>query len=231
MRSAKTIFIKQAQDMFKNVGVLVQFIIFPLVALVMTQLIAIPNEDMPTNMFVTMMAAIFAGMGLISSTASIIAEDIENKSLRLLVMAGVKPHQYLMGVGGFILLAGAVTSVVFGLIGDFTTIEFLKFIAIMIAGTAASIILGATIGIFAKNQQAATGISMPIAMVLGFTPMIANFNETIERVAIVFHTQQLNVIVNDFSANFAQAMAIIGANMVILIILFAIAYKKKGLKG
>jgi len=231
MRNAKTIFIKQAKDMLKNIGVLVQFIIFPVVALIMTRLVAIPSDDIPNDMFVTMMGAMFAGMGLIFGMAGIIAEDIENKSLRLLVMAGVKPHQYLVGVGGFMLLAGAITSVAFSLIGGFTGIELLKFLIIMISGAAASIILGATIGIFAKNQQAASGISMPIALVLGFIPMISNFNEPIERIAVIFHTQQLNIIVNDFSANFPKAMAIIGANILVLTVLFAIAYKKKGLKG
>ena len=230
MRSTKTIFIKQAKDMFKNIGVLIQFIVFPAVALIMTRLVAIPNDDIPDYMFVTMMAAIFAGMGLVTSTASVIAEDIENKSLRLLVMAGVKPHQYLLGVGGFVLLASAVTSVVFGLIGGFAGQDMLKFLAIMVSAAAASIILGATIGIFAKNQQAATGIAMPIAMVIGFAPMISNFNETIERVAVIFHTQQLNTIVNDFDANFTKAILIIGANVLVLTVLFALAYRKKGLR-
>ena len=231
MRVVKTIFIKQAKDMFKNMGVLVQFIVFPVVALIMTRLVALPTEDMPNNMFVTMMGAIFVGMGLITVTAGILAEEIESKSLRMLVMAGVKPHQYLLGVGGFIFVAGAITSIAFGLMGDFTGLEFIKFVGIMVAGAAASIILGATIGIFAKNTQAATGLSMPIAMILGFTPMITNFNEPLERVAIIFHTQQLNIITNDFSANLVKAFAIIGANILVLTVLFAIAYKKKGLRG
>jgi len=231
MRSVNTIFVKQANDMFKNMGTLVQFLIFPVVALVMTRLIALPDPDMPNNMFVTMKAAMFAGMALIPTVIGIIAEDVERKSLKLLVMAGVKPHQYLLGIGGFILLAGTVAAVAFGLMGDFTGIEIVKFLAIMVAGTAASIILGATIGIVAKNRQSATSIGMPIAMVLGFAPMVANFNETIERFSFILYTQQLNVIVNDFDANFAEAMLIVGANIAVLTVLFAIAYKKKGLRG
>ena len=73
MRSIKAIFTKQARDMLKNPMVLVMFIIFPAVALVMTQLIAKSNDDIPNNMFVTMMSAIFAGMGLITSASGIIA--------------------------------------------------------------------------------------------------------------------------------------------------------------
>ena len=230
MRSIKAIFIKQAKDVIKNPMVLVQFIIFPAVAWIMTELVAKSNDDIPTNMFVTMMSAVFAGMALVTSTAAVIAEDIERKSLRFLVMAGVKPHEYLTGIGGFILLAGSIVSVVFGLTGDFTGAEFAKFLTIMITSTAASVILGATIGLLSKNQQAATAFGMPVAMILGFTPMIAAFNETVEKIAGVLYTQQLNVIVNDFSANFTKAISVIGVNMTVLLIVFVIAYKKKGLK-
>lgn len=231
MRSAKAIFIKQAKDIFNNPMVLVEFIIFPAVAFIMTELIAKSNSDIPDNMFTTMMAAIFAGMALITSTASVIAEDIEQKSLRFLVMAGVKPHEYLLGTGGFILLAGVVVSVVFGLIGSFTGAEFIKFITVMVTSTAASIILGASIGMLSKNQQAATALATPLAVILGFTPMIANFNKTIEKAASILYTQQLNVIVNDFSANFIKALTVIGMNIAVLLVLFMVAYKKNGLKG
>lgn len=231
MRSVRTIFMKQAKDMFRNTGVLVMFIVFPAVALVMTQLIARGNSEIPSNMFVTMMAAIFAGMGLITSMSSIIAEDIERESLRFLIMAGVKPHQYLLGTGGFILLAGSVTSVAFALIGDFTGIELLKFLVVMVLSVAASILLGATIGLLAKNQQAATAIGMPIAMVIGFTPMVAPFNEIVAQMSSVLYTQQLNVIVNDFSANFARAVLVIGGNIAVLVVLFIVAYRKKELKA
>jgi ABC-2 type transport system permease protein len=67
-------------------------------------------------------------------------------------------------------------------------------------------------------------------MVLAFTPMIANFNETIAKVANVFYTQQVNVIVNDFSTGMIKPFLIILANIVILTVLFVLVYKKKGLK-
>ena len=98
------------------------------------------------------------------------------------------------------------------------------------ASCAASITLGTTIGILTKNQQAAAGATVPIAVILGFTPMIANFNGTVKKLADVLYTQQLNVIVNDFSANFAKAILTIGINIAVLLVLFVLVYKKKGLK-
>lgn len=232
MRSTKAIFIKQAKDMFKNPMVLVMFIVFPAVAFIMTYFVPIPENDFVSeNMFVTMMAAIFAGMGLITAASDVIAEDIERGSLRFLVIAGVKPHQYLLGTGGFFLLAGAVTSVIFALIGSFTGMDFVKFMVIMITGTATSILLGTVIGMLSKNRQAATSLGMPVAVIVGFTPMIANFNETVQKVAGILYTQQINVIVNDFSASLVKPLLVIASNIAVLTFLFIIAYKKKGLRG
>jgi ABC-2 type transport system permease protein len=72
---------------------------------------------------------------------------------------------------------------------------------------------------------------MPFAMIIGFTPMIANFNETVEKVAGVLYTQQINVIVNDFEASMIRPLVVIAANIAVLTVFFVVAYKKKGLKG
>ena len=229
MRIIKAIFIKQAKDLLKNPAVLVMFIVFPAVAFVMTKLVVM--EELPPNMFVTMKASIFAGMGLINSASAVIAEEIEQKSLRFMMIAGVKPYQYLLGTIGFYLLAGTTTSVIFALIGNFTGTEAMKFLAIMVAGTAASILLGAAIGMLSKNQQTATALGMPVAMIVGFIPMIATFNETIEKIANILYTQQINVIVNDFSLSLFKPLLVIVLNIAVFTVLFVLAYKKKGLKG
>jgi len=236
MASVKAIFIKQTKDMTKNVSVLIMFIIFPLVALAMTELVARGgaagmSEYISDTMFVTMMASVFIGMALVQCSSGIIAEDRETKSLRFLVIAGVKPHSYLLGIGGVVFTASLITSVAFGLIARFDQSEFLAFMAVMASGAIASIILGATIGIFSKNQQAASGLSMPLAMILGFGPMIAMYNEYVERVFRIFYTQQISVTVSDFSAGITEPLIIIWANIVVLAVLFAIAYKKKGLRN
>ncbi|MCL2357852.1 MAG: ABC transporter permease [Defluviitaleaceae bacterium] len=230
MRSVQAIFVKQAKDMTKNFSVLIMFVIFPLVAFGMTHFVARGNDDISDTMFTTMMAGIFVGMALIQSACTVIAEDREKKSLRFLVIAGVKPLAYLLGIGGVIFIASVLSSLAFGYIGGFSQDEFIAFMLVMMSGAIASIILGATIGIYAKNQQAATGLSMPVAVVLGFAPMVAQFNERVENFAGFFYTQQINVVVNNFSEGVAQPLAVIWINIAVLAVLFVIAYVKKGLK-
>jgi ABC-2 type transport system permease protein len=109
--------------------------------------------------------------------------------------------------------------------------EALKFLAIMVTGVTASILLGAAIGMSAKNRQAATSLGMPVAMLVGFTPMVAGFNESVERFARFLYTQQISVIVNDFTVSLWQPLLVIAGNIAILAVLFAAAYRKNGLKG
>jgi len=232
MRIIKAIFMKQAKDMLKNPMVLVMFIIFPAVAFFMKFFVPIPENDLfSSDMFVTMMASIFAGMGLITAASDVIAEDIERRSLRFLIIAGVKPHQYLIGTGGFFVLAGAITSVIFALIGGFSGSDFGKFMVIMVAGTTTSVILGTVIGMVSKNRQSATSLGMPVAVLVGFTPMLAGFNETVAKIAGFLYTQQINVIVNNFAEGLFKPLLVITINITVLMIVFIVAYKKKGLKG
>jgi len=227
----RAIFFKQLKDIIKNRMVLIQFVIFPLVAFVFTELVALPSPDIPDSMFVTTFAGIFAGMTVLTTTAGIIAEDRERKSLRFLVMAGVKPYQYILGIGGVLLVCSLVVSIVFGLMGGFGGLDFLKFVVALMLGSVASMLLGGAIGMVSKNQQAATALAMPLGMVLGFTPMLALFNAGVQKVFGIFYTMQVNTLVSDFAAGFMKPALIILANVAVLAVLFVLAYNKKGLRS
>jgi len=246
MRNLKAIFKKQFKDTIANPAVLMNFFIFPLMAFLMSHFAAPDFEGVPYDIaammeasmpnMAIMMAAMFAGMAIIPSVTGFIAEDIEKKSLRFLNMAGLKPAPYLLGIGSVTFFLSIFTSVAFGFISGFGGLDFWIFVASLLSGVAASIVLGATIGILCKNQQAATGLSMPAAMVLGFGPMLAMFNDNIARFLHPFYTQHLNVIADYLMLGGAetplwQSFAIIWGNVAVLGVLFAVVYAKKGLKG
>ena len=239
MRSVKAVYKKQLKDFIKNLAILIQFIIFPVVAFAMTELVALSNDDIPDTMFITMMASIFVGMALIPTAAGIVAEDRATKSLRFLVMAGVKPFPYLLGVAGVVLSVASLPSLAFTLIGRFSGYEFLLFMAVMMLGVLASTLIGLTIGIFASNAQAAGGLAMPFALILGFAPMVATFNEPMMRVTRFFYTQQIDIVMNSFysvsgyqaTVSYWESFGIIGANIAVMVVLFTVAYAKKGLRS
>ena len=94
MNNITTIFIKQIKDTLKNKSVLIQFLMFPLLTVLMEN--AIHMENMPEHFFVKLFSSMFIGMAPLVSTASIIAEEKEKDTLRVLMMSNVHPIQYLL---------------------------------------------------------------------------------------------------------------------------------------
>jgi len=257
MKATKAIFKKQLKATGANPESLIQFMIYPLLALAINAMmdqsgmvsyfayLPLPQyllDDIAREMIssmpnmITMQATIFAGMGLIPVVAAIIADDIERKSLRFLSMAGVKSSEYLIGVGGVVFFLSFFSSMGFSLVGSFFGMEMLIFMGAMMSAVVGSIVLGATIGILVSNVQSAAGLSMPIAIMLGFGPIFAQMNDRIARIYHIFYTQQLNVIADylNFGASDTplwQSFAIMWVNIAVLGVLFVVVYAKKGLKA
>lgn len=228
MRNSIIIIKKQLKDTLKNKTILIQFILFPVMTLIMEN--AISLDGMPELFFIKLFSIMYIGMAPLTAVASIVSEEKEKNTLRVLMMANVKPRQYLIGVGIYVWLICMVGAGVMS-----TCLESSKIVAylcIMGIGFVISIIAGACIGMYAKNQMAATSMVMPAMMVFAFAPMLAMFNEKISKVARFFYTQQLKIILDDMS--FAdvsnEACIIIMVNVAVLIVLFGVVYRRKGLE-
>ncbi|MCL2357571.1 MAG: efflux RND transporter periplasmic adaptor subunit [Defluviitaleaceae bacterium] len=229
--SASAIFIKQFRDVSKNPDVLSQFIIYPVMAFIMTHLIDVNMPGMPDSMFITMFAKMFAGMAFVGAVAIVIAEDIEKNSLRFLLMAGVKSHEYLLGVGGVFLSFGIIGSAAFSaLMPDADFSQRLAMWLSLMLGVAASILIGAIIGMTSKNQQAATGTGQMVGFLLSFGPFLATMsqNDTLMSIFRIFYTMNF---VDTYTTEIAENFAIIGANILILSLMFTIVYGKKNKGG
>ena len=199
-------------------------------ALVMTKTIS--ANGLSSTYFVTLFATMYVGMAPMTSIASIISEEKEHNTLRVLLMSNVKPTEYLLGVGIYIFGICSVGALTFGLIGGFWGAELIRFVLVLMVGIITSILIGAAIGMMGKNQMGATSIAIPVMMVFSFLPMISMFNESIGRFSKFIYTQQINYLVSDLSVgNFNwDRFAVIGGNMLIYLGIFVYAYRKKGLE-
>ena len=228
MRNVGVIFKKQLKDTLKNKTVLIQFIMFPLMTLIMEHAISLP--DMPELFFTKLFSVMYMGMAPMTSAAAIISEEKEKNTLRALMMANVKPWEYLLGVGAYVwtlCMAGA------GIMATGLASSDIPFyLGVMAAGFVISISLGACIGIFSSNQMTATSLFVPVMLVFSFSPMLAMFNDKIEKVARIFYTQQLRVLMNQmsFEGIKPESIMILAVNAVLAIALFFVAFKRKGLE-
>ena len=230
MRNFIAVFLKQVKETFKNKAIFIQFVMFPGMCIVMEN--AVVMEDMPEHFFVKLFSVMFAGMAPLVCMSGIIDEEKEKNTLRTLLMCNVKPFEYLAGVGTYVFLVCMAGAGVFGWCGGYTGAELGAFLLIMAVGILLSQLTGAVIGVWSKDQMAATSMMVPVMMVFSFLPMLAMFNESIKRVAEVFYSQQLNILINNLGTAPVEAKSIIviGANFLVAAAAFCVAFKKKGLE-
>ena len=229
MRNICAVFLKQINETFKNKTILIQFVLFPAFALIMEN--AIKLQDMPEHFFVKLFSVMFVGMAPLTCMSSILSEEKEKNTLRALLMSNVKPVQYLLGVGSYLWLMCMAGSVVFALCGQYRGKELVAFLLIMAAGILLSILVGAAIGVFSRNQMTATSITIPVMMVFSFLPMIATFNEKIAKFAKITYSQQISMLINNINdvPIEMENVVILLANMLVAIVLFLLAFYRKGL--
>lgn len=217
---------KQLKDTLKNKTILIQFIMFPALALIMEN--AIELKDMPEHFFANLFAIMYVGMAPLTCAATVISEEKEKNTLRVLQMCNVKAFEYLIGNAVYILFVCMLGSLVIGLAGGYAGSSLVTFLVIMFVGHCISVLLGAAIGVASKNQMMATSVTVPAMMVLAFVPMLAMFNETIEKVAKYIFSQQLYTFINPIDAIEIRAenIVILVCNAVVVVAAFGVAYRK-----
>ena len=228
MRNSLIILRKQIKDTLKNRTVLIQFILFPLMTLVMEN--AVRLEGMPDLFFTKLFSVMYVGMAPLTASAAVISEEKEKNTLRVLTMANVKPWEYLAGVGVYVWMFCMAGALVMATGFERSQIPF--YLVVMGLGFGLSVTAGACVGIWARNQMAATSLVMPVMMVLSFAPMLAMFNETIEKAARFFYTQQIKEVLDrmTFTGLGAEGVCVLAANALLLGLLFFAAFKRKGLE-
>lgn len=229
MRNIGVIIRKQLKDTIKNKTVLIQFVMFPVLTLIFEHAISIP--DMPELFFTKLFSVMYMGMAPLTAVAAIISEEKEKNTLRVLMMANVKPWEYLAGIGIYvwtICMAGAGVMATSLPAGD---IPF--FLGVMATGFLISIAVGACVGIAAPNQMVSTSMVMPVMLVFSFAPMLAMFNDKIEKVAKIFYTQQIRMLLNNMTLDGIRPenIAVVAVNAVLALILFFAVFRRKGLEG
>lgn len=230
MSSINAVFQKQLKETLKNKAILIQFVMLPFMAVIMNSFVRI--EDMPENFFVKLFAVMFVGMAPQTCTASIISEEKEMGTLRVLMMSNVKPLQYLAGTGFYVWLFCMGGAAIFAAAGGYSGSELCLFMAVMAAGILISELIGSVIGILSKNQMTATSVGLSVMMIFSFVPMLAMFNSTVEKCAVVVYTRQMSLIMDGIGSGGigADNVLVLAVSFVLALGMFVAAYRRKGLE-
>ncbi len=230
MKNTAVIFRKQLSDTLKNKTILIQFLMFPVLVIIMENLVRI--EDMPEHFFAKLFAVMFVGMAPLTCMSAIISEEKEKNTLRVLMMSNVRPAEYLAGVGAYVFVMCSAGMAVFAAVGGYSGTGLVRFIAVMSAGIILSELTGAVIGVFSRNQMTATSVTVPVMMIFSFLPMLSMFNDTVRNAARITYSQQISDLINGIGTSgiSAESVIVIAVNAVIAAALFVIVYRRKGLE-
>ncbi len=228
-RKIIAIFRKQIKDTMKNKTVLIQFLMFPLLVVIMDR--SMQMKDMPEHFFVPLFATMYIGMAPLTNMAAILSEEKEKNTLRVLLMSNVKPAEYLIGVGSYIVLICMLGAGVFAVTGEYKGRELWEFLLIMLVGILISLLIGAAIGAWSKNEMSAVSVSVLVMTVFSFIPMIAMFNARVKDISRFLWSGQINRLLNQMGGTGLdmETACVLLANGAIVVFLFEMAYKKCGL--
>lgn len=222
-QNVAALFIKQIKDTLKNMPVLVLFIVYPIIAIVMTN--AMKDQGSVADTFSGIFGTMHCVFTPIVAVSSILSEEKEKNTLRVLILSNVRLREYFISIGGFILIADLLTGSLFLTSYDISPIVVVKFLASMGLGCLISIIAGICVGLYAKNTAAASGLAVPFGMVFAFMPMLSNFNKGIEQVSRFTYGQQISYLLSGKDLS-TLGIAVLLINTLIFMLLSAYLYKK-----
>lgn len=223
-RNIIALFIKQVKDTLKNPQVLSLFVIFPILGLVMSK--ALPTEGMGGPLFfIAIFATVHCIFAPLEAAASLVAEEKEKNTLRILILSNVTLPEYLISIGGFILTSTLLTGSAFLFMDAAVMENGVIFMVSLMAGGLISTVFGLCLGLQSRNMSAATAIAMPCGMILAFLPMLAGFNQTLEKISRYTYGQQITYFIRDMKTT-AAGWVTLAVNLLVLLIIGLILYRR-----
>ena len=231
MRKVRTIFLKQIKDTIKNRAIFIQFVLFPVMAVIMEK--AIEITDMPEHFFVLLFSTMYIGMAPLTCISVIISEEKETGTLGMLRMSDVRGWEYFTGIGVCVFVLCMAGSLVFVWVGEYRGWRMVAFLSVLAVGMLISMMVGAIIGLISKNQMSATSVAVPVTMVFAFLPMLSLFNEKIREIARFVYSYQIQDALGRIGELDGMKevvregnVEILGVNLLIAAVLFGVVYKK-----
>ena len=228
------IFIKEAQDIRKNLNLLFMFLLPVVMTLTYKNFIQEMPETLAFGMGLLFLVTL-AGMYIPAMT---IAEEKEKRTLEVLTLSPATPVEVFMGKGLLTFVAMMATMVVLILLAS----SGIEHIAVVVVGMSVTsitcIFIGMLIGLLSQNQMATGVVGMPVYMVFMLVPLLAShetqgFIGTLARVLPTHYFFEMLRLALDEGQELAQMGLHLGflvGSIVVTFLLLVIVYKRKGLE-
>ncbi len=167
-------------------------------------------------------------------TAAALAEEKEKNTLRTLMTSSVNGLEFSLGSLIPVVLMSTIVNVLCAFIAGFNMelSQWTSFLAITVACSATSAIIGMIFGIYAKTQVSAGTITTPALLILMMIPMFGGFSETLENISSLLFTGIIfNAIANIDNAlpvTDVKGIIVLAVEFLVSAAIFLALYRKNG---
>lgn len=167
--------------------------------------------------------------------ATLLAKDKEKNTLRTLMTSSVTGVEYLISIlVPVVILAIIVNAAIVFISGiPLQDINIPYFFLGITLGCLASAILGTVVGIFSKNQMAASTNLTAFILLLTMVPVFSDMVDSLKKINDFLFTGIITKMVTGFVQGNREPLTmanwgVLGGSCLLLIIIFAVCYKRNG---
>jgi len=191
---------------------------------------ATPYQIVGMMLMILLMNLLMGGSFIMSC---LIAEEKEKNTLNVLITSTVSVMDFLISNVLFTATITIAVNIIIYFITGLNVLPFGEYMLFTSLGTITAITFGASLGLLAKNQAAASAMSSPM-MALIILPAFLHDNFFVENVLHYVFTEQIAIGLVSIARGYGVPwfrLGIIAANLAVFVVLFAVCYRKKGLEG
>lgn len=226
---------------FYNNKLISSYLIFPVIIALVMQFFNEKINNRPLTIGeLTMCINIAAGLNVAYVAnvmpATLLAEEKEKNTLRVLMVSSISGLEFFLGnLLPSVLVSSLVQAIIVLMLGiSFTVEQFAMYMIVSIIGIVSSSVLGMCFGILSKNQMSANLITMPLAMLLMFIPMLQNLSSTMMVISDNLYTGVLIKAIPKLVANepfrlSIQNWAVLIGEFLLAVCWFLWLYSRNGL--
>jgi len=234
MRKISALLWKQMKTISYNPFIISGLLVFPVMAFIFN-LTTDPNDPYVAAEMIQM-AMFFIQINVLVNGANIIcvmiAEEKEKKTLNVLITSTVSGMEFLISkVLGTVILTAASNVALFFIYGLQDTMAIGPFLLLTTIAILPAAAIGAVVGILCKTQTAASTVVSPVIMVLAFVPTFIPEGSFLESAFRYVFSEQLILGIRavSYGEPFMGYVGFIAVNFAMLLPVFWLFYKKKGL--
>ncbi|MFB4213595.1 ABC transporter permease [Shouchella sp. JSM 1781072] len=223
------IFLKDTKDGMRNLNVW----LMPIIPLGLAVFYRTIMDAESLAFFTPALLLIVFGMSAGVTQSMMIAEEKEKNTLRMLMLTPAKPYEVLIGKAGVATLFTFVATVIALLIFELSPADMLQVIVLSIPMFIIFLLLGTFVGLVSKNVSSASGLGLPIILLLSMFPLLTAgldfaFIETISQgIAPVVYSELIISMMNEgWSATSAMNWLVLFIWLLATLVITYIAYRK-----